>query len=158
MATHLSKLLRLAPTSFRKTTSRLPVVAAAGQGTGIRKLNAGVAKTVAPTFTISGEGKKLEALWSRETPPSTYHAVWLRHNCHCPQCLSGNNQKSVLTTSVDPNVAIADFKIGKLESRVVRDSVKVSRNRNGLRKPCTCTIVILKGTFDENRWTSDSSC
>ena len=117
MATNLSKILRHALGSFRNMTSRLSVVAAAAQCTVIRKLN--TVATKGPTFTISGEGKKLKALWNTETPPSTYHAVWLRHNCHCPQCLSGNNQKSVLTTSVDPNVAIADFKIGKLELRAV---------------------------------------
>lgn len=143
MASNVFKILRLAPRYF----PTLPVLAAEpALRIGIRQLNTGAAKTVAPTFTVSEEGKKLEALWNTETLPSTYHAVWLRHNCHCPQCLRGSNMKSILTTAVDPNVAIADIKIGNLvrplEWKVV--TIHGVSNRDGARKRappinCTCT-------------------
>ena len=38
----------------------------------------------------SPDGKKLCVSWADEEE-STYHAVWLRHNCRCPQCWDDRN-------------------------------------------------------------------
>ena len=67
-------------------------------------------KRNAVNIAITGDGKKLRALWDSESSvmPSTYHSVWLRHNCQCPQCLSSYNQTVLLSYELDPKVAISE--------------------------------------------------
>ena len=44
------------------------------------------------------DGKKCKIIW-KDGEQSTYHAVWLRDNCHCPECWdSGFDMKIVLDT------------------------------------------------------------
>ena len=103
------KLLRPGLCTFRRTRPHPAIVAT----TQIRQVNSAAKfATNEPIFTVSGEGMKLQAAWSTENPPSIYHAVWLRHNCQCAECLTSNNQRSITTTTIDPNVAVADFKTG----------------------------------------------
>ena len=40
------------------------------------------------SLELSPDGKKLCVSWA-DGEESTYHAVWLRHNCRCPQCWNG---------------------------------------------------------------------
>ena len=40
---------------------------------------------------ISSDGKKLNLSDSN----ASFHAVWLRHNCNCKDCLTSSGQKSV---------------------------------------------------------------
>ena len=105
----LPKFLKLLPGPFRAThhlitASRWQNTAAAG---AVKHL-AGV------QITVSDEGKRLQAVWNADkstAQPSTYHAVWLRHNCNCPQCLPEQNQKTVVSHELDPNVVISEARI-----------------------------------------------
>ena len=44
-------------------------------------------QALAPTSSVecSADGKKCKVTWL-DGEQSTYHAVWLRHNCQCPEC------------------------------------------------------------------------
>ena len=107
---NLLKLLRLAPGPFRGTPHACTVLTAETQRPAIRKLNSD-AQPAPVRIAVSGEGKRLEAVWGSGSPPSTYHSVWLRHNCQCSQCLSSHGQNTVSSTGIDPNVAVADANI-----------------------------------------------
>ena len=107
---NLSKLLRLAPETFYRTRTAV--------GTRIlrpftRQLKVNPAtKPEAVQISVSAEGKRLQAAWDAEgSPPSTFHSVWLRHNCQCPQCLTAYNQNAVISTELDPHVAITEASI-----------------------------------------------
>ena len=68
---------------------------------------------VAARITVHGGGKQIEAAWdpAPESIPSTYHSVWLRHNCQCSQCLSPSGQKVVVSAELDPNVTVTEASI-----------------------------------------------
>ena len=62
---------------------------------------------------VTDQGKKLLAVWSDESgaAPSSYHAVWLRHNCQCHRCLSEYKQLLIQSHELDPHVKIADVEL-----------------------------------------------
>ena len=63
--------------------------------------------------SVANGGSQLRAVWKKESEaePSVYHAVWLRHNCHCPRCLSRDNLIEVQTQELDPQLKISDLKL-----------------------------------------------
>ena len=50
----------------------------------------GEAGRIIRSLESSPDGKKLCVSWA-DGEESTYHAVWLRHNCRCPQCWDDMN-------------------------------------------------------------------
>ena len=50
----------------------------------------GEAGRIYRSLESSPDGKKLCVSWA-DGEESTYHAVWLRHNCRCPQCWDDRN-------------------------------------------------------------------
>jgi len=50
----------------------------------------GEAGRIYRSLESSPDGKKLCVSWA-DGEESTYHAVWLRHNCRCPQCWDERN-------------------------------------------------------------------
>ena len=103
----LSKLLKLLPVPFRVT--QRPAVRGLQHKASAAEHLAGV------HLSVSDEGRQLEAVWGdaegSAAPPSSYHSVWLRHNCHCPECLTAQNQNAVLSCELDPDVAISEAKV-----------------------------------------------
>lgn len=61
-------------------------------------------------ITVSQGGKKLAADWGSHRE-STYHSIWLRHNCQCSQCLTSSGQKATASTEQDPHITIAEASI-----------------------------------------------
>ena len=43
-----------------------------------------------------------------------FHAVWLRHNCQCPSCITSSNQKTIFPSMLNPNIAITSTNISGL--------------------------------------------
>ena len=65
-------------------------------------------------FSVTEGGKQLRAVWSSsegKAEPSTYHAVWLRHGCQCPRCISKYNQLLLESHELDTNVKISEVKL-----------------------------------------------
>ena len=71
------------------------------------------ATTTQAKLVVTEGGNRLQAVWSSDSgaTPSNYHAVWLRHNCQCPTCLSEYNQQLVEAHELDPHVKISDVKL-----------------------------------------------
>ena len=57
------------------------------------------------SLELSPDGKKLCVSWA-DGEESTYHAVWLRHNCRCPQCWDDRNAGHSVHFSLLRNVEI----------------------------------------------------
>ena len=54
---------------------------------------------------VEDEGRTMRITWSNgET--AAYSAVWLRHNCQCPSCLSTSGQKKLDPTILDPRTTV----------------------------------------------------
>ena len=70
----------LPPSSYCISTA----TASRGYGTD------GEAGRIYRSLESSPDGKKLCVSWA-DGEESTYHAVWLRHNCRCPQCWDDRN-------------------------------------------------------------------
>ena len=51
---------------------------------------------------------------------AAFHAVWLRHNCQCPSCVTSTNQKVIYPSILNPDMEI------------------ISTNVSGLLKTDTC--------------------
>ena len=51
----------------------------------------------ADTLRVSENGRTLTVAWQSDRHESTYHSLWLRHNCRCPDCVEASSgQKLVL--------------------------------------------------------------
>ena len=62
-------------------------------------------------LSVTEGGKQLRAVWSSsDAGQSTYHAVWLRHNCQCPRCVSDYRQLLIQAHELDPLVKISEVK------------------------------------------------
>ena len=60
---------------------------------------------------VGAGGKRMRAEWDGSPHQSTYHSVWLRRNCQCPQCLNPQNQSVVLSYELDPTVTLSEASI-----------------------------------------------
>ena len=50
-----------------------------------------------PTLESLAGGKKIRVTWS-DGEESTYHAVWLRHNCRCPKCWGESSDQKLVSS------------------------------------------------------------
>ena len=89
-----------------------PCTAAVGRGRGVA-----TAPVIAqnPSCKVAGirpceEGKKLRLSWA-DGHESSYHAVWLRHNCRCPTCTTSSNQKMVERRDLESNTRVISSSI-----------------------------------------------
>ena len=56
-------------------------------------------------YGVEDEGRTLR-LTSSNGESSSYSAVWLRHNCQCPSCLTSSRQKSIDPAILDPRTTV----------------------------------------------------
>ena len=62
---------------------------------------------------VDNERGMLAITWANgET--ADFHAVWLRHNCQCPSCITSSNQKTIYPSMLNPNVTITSTNISGL--------------------------------------------
>ena len=79
----------------------------------------GEAGRIYRSLESSPDGKKLCVSWA-DGEESTYHAVWLRHNCRCPQCWDDRNAEPLVYFDSLRNVEIKTTEVsgdGKTEIR-----------------------------------------
>ena len=71
------------------------------------------ATTTQAKLVVTEGGNRLQAVWSSDSgaTPSNYHAVWLRHNCQCPTCISPYNQLQIETHQLHPHVKLSNVKL-----------------------------------------------
>ena len=62
------------------------------------------------SLELSPDGKKLCVSWA-DGEESTYHAVWLRHNCRCPQCWDDRNSSPMVYFDSLRNVEIRSTEV-----------------------------------------------
>ena len=70
-------------------------------------------------LSVTEGGKQLQAIWNNRgsgAEPSTYHAVWLRHGCQCPRCISKYNQLLSESHELDPDIKISEVKLTGIAS------------------------------------------
>ena len=70
-------------------------------------LNSQHSSATASRLERSSDGKKCQVMWS-DGEQSTYHAVWLRHNCQCPECWDDIAKQKLV---VDINELRSDLRI-----------------------------------------------
>ena len=76
-------------------------------------LSSGAVRRGAAGVSVMEEGRKMRATWKGEGSPDsfTYHSVWLRRNCQCPQCLNTQNQNIARSDELDPHVTVSSANI-----------------------------------------------
>ena len=57
------------------------------------------------SLQIDEGGQVLNLSWNEDNAVSLY-AVWLRHNCQCPECLADNGQCLVVPQLLDPSITV----------------------------------------------------
>ena len=110
------RLIRSVSTaSFRHYSNRL-WLPTSYQIAGGRKRGLVVAATSNPhselTSSLIGiqEGRKLRVSWA-DGRESSYHAVWLRHNCQCPNCTSSSNQRLPRRKNLEGDIRITSSSV-----------------------------------------------
>ena len=58
------------------------------------------------SVSVADGGRKLALSCSGEEDDRTFHPAWLRHNCHCSQCLVFRAQKTVPTKALSKDLMI----------------------------------------------------
>ena len=56
-------------------------------------------------YGIENEGKSLKVTWA-DGETAAFHAVWLRHNCQCPSCVTSSSQKVIDPSILNPNTTV----------------------------------------------------
>ena len=71
------------------------------------------ATTAQAKLVVTEGGNRLQAVWSSDSgaTPSNYHAVWLRHNCQCPTCVSPYNHLLMESHELDPHIKISEMEL-----------------------------------------------
>ena len=58
------------------------------------------------SFQIEKGGQELNLSWKDSHNDVSVYAVWLRHNCQCPECLADNGQCLVVPQLLDPSITV----------------------------------------------------
>lgn len=82
-------------------------------------------KLVVPANRLSTDvelesDKKLKVVWrtgNEAGTKCTFHAVWLRHNCQCPDCVFSSGQKRAPLKASDPNISLTSVNSSGIELR-----------------------------------------
>lgn len=56
-------------------------------------------------YDTENEGRTMKVTWA-DGGTAAFHAVWLRHNCQCPNCVTSSNQKAVDPSILDPRTTV----------------------------------------------------
>ena len=51
------------------------------------------------TVSCAANGKKMIVTWD-DGEESAFHAVWLRHNCQCPECVQHSSGQKLVTSEL----------------------------------------------------------
>ena len=54
---------------------------------------------------VENEGRMLKVTWA-DGQTTAFHAVWLRHNCQCPSCITSSNQKAIDPAILHPDITV----------------------------------------------------
>jgi DUF971 family protein len=65
------------------------------------------------SINVNNDRGMLAVTWTDDETAS-FHAVWLRHNCQCPSCITSSNQKTIYPSMLNPNVKITSTNISGL--------------------------------------------
>ena len=63
---------------------------------------------------VENEGKTMKVTWA-DGGSTAFHAVWLRHNCQCPNCVS-IQLKTIRASTLDPHVTVTSTSLSGLFS------------------------------------------
>jgi len=78
------------------------------------------------TVSCAADGKKMKVTWD-DGEESTFHAVWLRHNCQCSECVQhSSGQKLVTSVELSGSLRIS-------ETRVQENTVDIGWFSDGRR-------------------------
>lgn len=59
------------------------------------------------SVSVSDNGRNLSFSCSSEEKERRFHPVWLRHNCHCSQCLQFRAQKTIPAEDLSRDLKIS---------------------------------------------------
>ena len=103
-------------------------------------------KLFSETSILSDDGKVLHlALQNKDLE---MHAVWLRHNCQCPECLSSNGMKTVDPLKLNPSTtAISSVEVsGKSIPKIIlvtKSSFNIIQGRESILNGLAVIVVLL---------------
>ena len=61
-------------------------------------------------YETLNNGRIMKFTWANgET--AAFHAVWLRHNCQCPNCVTSSNQKAINPSVVNPKMSVTSSSV-----------------------------------------------
>ena len=60
-------------------------------------------------YEVLNSGRKVKFTWANGES-SSFHSVWLRHNCQCSDCVF-SNQKHINAASLHPNMSVTDIHV-----------------------------------------------
>ena len=64
-------------------------------------------------YETLNNGRIMRFTWANgET--AAFHAVWLRHNCQCPNCVTSSNQKAINPSVVNPKMSVTSTSVSGL--------------------------------------------
>ncbi len=88
--------------------------------------------------TVSLDGSRLRVDWA-DGHRSTFHAVWLRDNCPCPECRHPSGQRLLDTRDIPDDVGVASARAenGAVET-VFADGHAARWDADWLRDHCYC--------------------
>ena len=59
---------------------------------------------------VDNDRGMLTVTWA-DGETAAFHAVWLRHNCQCPSCVTSANQKTIYPSMLNPSMEITSITI-----------------------------------------------
>ena len=80
-------------------------VLTSGRNLAIEASTAATRSRNAAVTSIDDDSGMLTITWA-DGETAAFHAVWLRHNCQCPSCITSSNQKTIYPSMLNPNMAI----------------------------------------------------
>ena len=64
---------------------------------------------VSSRYVVNVDNRGMLTITWADGETAAFHAVWLRHNCQCPSCVTSANQKTIYPSMLNPKVAITSI-------------------------------------------------
>lgn len=102
-------------------------------------------------INVSTDGKKLN-LTDHKDDSHSYHAIWLRHHCQCPECMASTGQRTIPLNFLRGDLKISTATIDGIQFLINQRELNnsVSKQLSAILQQDCVHVCVLSGVEEHS--------